>query len=72
MERSPYNLVWFELTESRETQSPLEISPEPDSLLRMAMHLKPDDKPVNLPPQMLPLFTRDGFTAIEWGGVVYE
>ncbi len=71
LEKSPYNLVYFELTDSREGSNALIIEPTPDSLLRVAMHVKPLSEPCELVPQELPSFTRNGFVAVEWGGKVY-
>jgi len=72
LEQNPYNLIWFELTGSREAANALNISPKPDSLLRMAMHILPLAEAADITPQKLPQFARDGFVAVEWGGVVYE
>ncbi|MBQ8508655.1 MAG: hypothetical protein IJ493_01995 [Clostridia bacterium] len=72
LEQNPYNLIQFELTESREATNSLQISPAPDSLLRMAMHILPLDEAVEIQPQLLPPFERSGFAAVEWGGVVYK
>ncbi|MBQ8249435.1 MAG: hypothetical protein IJY93_06095 [Clostridia bacterium] len=71
MKQNEYNLVRFELTDEREATNALHISPEPDSLLRIAIHIKPIESEIRLPEQKLPTFTRNGFTAIEWGGCVH-
>ena len=65
------NLVAFETTESREFANKLQISPAPDSLLRVAMHIKKVDSDPGLPEQKLPIFKRIGFAAVEWGGRVH-
>ena len=69
LEKSPYNLVSFELTESREAYNALRISPKPDSLLRVALHILPITEPTEIEAQPLPRLDRHGFTAVEWGGV---
>ena len=71
MERNEYNLIRFELTEEREAASGLNIFPAPDSILRMAMHIKAVDAPTDIPEQTLPTFERNGFVAVEWGGCVH-
>ena len=71
LEKNGKNLVYFELTEEREAYNKLKITPKPDSLLRLAIHVKKVDKKVNIKEQDLPTFKRSGFTAIEWGGVVH-
>ena len=68
MEKNEYTLVHFELTEEREAYNGLNITPKPDSLLRIAMHIKSCDTFVPVVPQYLPTFERVGFTAVEWGG----
>ena len=42
----------------------------PDSLLRVAMDIKPVRRPVVLPAQKLDSFERKGFAVVEWGGRV--
>ncbi len=71
LEQSEYNLINFELTEEREASNALHISPAPDSLLRVAMHMKAVDAPIDIPEQELPAFERSGFVAVEWGGCVH-
>lgn len=71
MEKNKHNLVYFELTDERDYYSKINISPKPDSILRMAMHLKKVDGYVKIKEQKLPTFERNGFTVVEWGGVSY-
>ena len=46
----------------------LEISPVPDTLIRVFMTFKPLDQPVDIEPQTLTAPERTGFTVVEWGG----
>lgn len=46
----------------------LDISPAPDTLLRVFMAWKPLEEKVDIPAQTLTAPARDGFTAVEWGG----
>ena len=71
LEKNGKSLVYFELTEERESYNKLNISPEPDSLLRVAIHIKKVDKKVNIKKQSLKKFKRKGFVAVEWGGMTY-
>jgi hypothetical protein len=49
--------------------SPLLITPKPKHLLRVTLYFKPlEDKIPVKPPLILP-FSRDGYTAVEWGGI---
>ncbi len=72
LEKNEHNLVYFELTEERESFNKIEISPKPDSLLRMAIHVKKVDGPKSIKEQELVSFERTGFTAVEWGGISYK
>lgn len=67
MQDNPYNLISFQA--GRYTESArLEITPEPDSVLRVFMAWEPLDKPQEIEPQTFPAFLRKGFTVVEWGG----
>ena len=71
LEKNGKSLVYFELTEERDLYSKINIKPKPDSLLRVAIHIKKVDSYTKIKEQHLPTFKRKGFTAIEWGGVLY-
>ena len=71
MENNKKNLVYFELTDEREANNKLIITPTPDSLLRVSIHIKKVNEKVNIKEQKLPTFNRTGFAAIEWGGMTY-
>ena len=67
LQENAYNLITFQqeaYTESAE----LEITPQPDNILRVFMVYEPMDKPIEIEPQELPVLTREGFTVVEWGG----
>ena len=68
MQDNPYNLITFQWDEY-EKSAPLEITPAPDSMLRVFMVFKPLDKPLEIKaPAERPAFARNGFTVVEWGG----
>ena len=71
LEKNGKSLVYFELTEERESYNKLNISPKPDSMLRLVIHIKKVDRKVNIPKQNLTKFQRKGFVAVEWGGTTY-
>jgi len=71
LEKNEQSLVYFELTNERENFNKIIIEPTPKSLLRMAIHVKKVDKEVNIKEQKLVPFNRSGFTAVEWGGIIY-
>ena len=71
LEKNKKNLVYFELTEEREKVNAIKITPKPDSLLRIVIHVKKVDKKMAIKEQQLPAFKRYGFAAVEWGGTNY-
>ena len=71
LEKNEQSLVYFELTEERESYNKLLISPKPDSLLRVVIHIKKVDKKVEIKKESLTRFRRRGFAAVEWGGMNY-
>ena len=71
LEKNEKSLVYFELTQERESYNKINISPRPDSLLRLVIHIKKVDNYVDIPSQSLTKFQRKGFVAVEWGGTTY-
>lgn len=71
MQDNPYNLITFQ-AEAYTEAARLDISPAPDSILRIFMVYSPLTEPVELPEQQLSPFERSGFTVVEWGGTSME
>lgn len=71
LERNGRSLVYFELTEERESYNKLLISPKPDSMLRVVIHIKKVNTKQNIKKQSLTKFNRKGFSVVEWGGTTY-
>lgn len=71
LERNGQSVVYFEQTAEREAECPLDVSPAPDSVLRVVIHVKKVDAPVDIEPETLVPFERRGFTIVEWGGTTY-
>jgi|GEM_PF-2650664 len=68
MKHNPYNLIHFASKEEYADKATLEISPTPDSLLRVFMVYKPLTESVHVQPQAFSKFSRQGFSVVEWGG----
>lgn len=68
MEHNKYNLIRFETMEEINQNMPLEITPNPDTLIRVMMDFKPLEKEVQIPEQELAKVERQGYTVVEWGG----
>ena len=71
LENNNKSLVYFELTDERNSYSKINISPKPDSMLRLVIHIKKVDKETSIKQQKLTKFKRTGFSVVEWGGTTY-
>ena len=67
MQESPYNLIAFQGAAYTD-RARLEVSPAPDTVLRVFMAWTPLEGPVEIEPQDLTAPEREGFTVVEWGG----
>ncbi|OGO84057.1 MAG: hypothetical protein A2Y24_02730 [Clostridiales bacterium GWE2_32_10] len=68
LEENKYNLIKFRLNNELNKQVPLEITPKPDTLIRIAMDFKALDSKIEIPEQRLQKIQRKGYTVVEWGG----
>lgn len=67
MEHNAYNLISFQSDAYTDTAK-LNITPTPDSMLRIFMTYVPLEDAVDIEQQELSTFERNGFTVVEWGG----
>ena len=69
MENNAYNLIHFSTTQYEE-MAKLNITPTPETLIRVMMVFKPLDNPIKIKKQNLNSMSikRKGFTVVEWGG----
>lgn len=67
LQENPYNVISFQ-TDAYTDGTVLEITPAPDSLLRIFMAYYPSDVEIEIAPQSFDPFVREGFTVVEWGG----
>ena len=67
MQDNPYNVITLH-TEDYARSVPLDVSPTPDTQIRVFMTYYASDTPVDIPEQTLPHYERTGFTLVEWGG----
>lgn len=68
MENNKYNYIRFASMDEINEGMPLEISQEPDTLIRILMEYKALDEYVEIKEQELTTPTRTGFVVVEWGG----
>ena len=67
MKDNEYNIISFQ--KERYTENAvLNVSPKPDTVLRVFMAFKPSNVPVEIKEQEIVPTERKGFTLIEWGG----
>ena len=69
---APYYRISFLQTQAMNKFIPMDVNPKPDSVIRVfldfkALEVKPSVIPV---PQTLQRFVRNGFTLVEWGGLI--
>lgn len=67
MEHNAYNLISFQ-GDAYTDSAKLNITPSPDSICRIFMTYVSLDEAVDIEPQQLETFERNGFTVVEWGG----
>lgn len=67
MEGNAYNLISFR-TDAYTDAAKLNVSPSPDTVIRVFMTWQAAEEFVELPAQTLTAPARDGFTVVEWGG----
>ena len=68
MEKNKYNYIRFETIDEIEENMKLEITPEPETLIRINMVFKGLAIPFDIKEQKLEKVERKGYTVVEWGG----
>lgn len=68
LQENKYNFIRFATIEEINNDMPLEVSVEPDTLIRVQMQYKPLDEYIEVKEQELVTPVRKGFTVVEWGG----
>ena len=70
LQQNNYNYIRFATIDEINNAMPLDINPNPDTVIRVLMTYKGLDKPIDgIAEQQLPTTSiRDGFTVVEWGG----
>ncbi len=67
MQENEYNLITFQ-TDRYTEHAVLDITPKPDSVLRVFMAYKALNEPIDIEEPEINPFERKGFTVVEWGG----
>ncbi|MCP4439673.1 MAG: hypothetical protein GY810_12080 [Aureispira sp.] len=67
LEQNEYNFIHFAQEEYTQ-RAELNITPTPETFIRLLMCFKSLASPINIEPQELKAPQRKGFTVVEWGG----
>ena len=68
LQANKYNYIRFATIDEINKNMPLELSKEPDTMIRVLMQYKALDNPIEIKTQELKQMNRVGFTVVEWGG----
>ncbi len=68
LQSNKYNLIKFETQEQIDYNMPLNITPKPDTIIRIVMDYKGVNSYKEIPAQEIVTPERSGFTVVEWGG----
>ena len=72
LENNKYNFIRFQTEEEINNNMPLEITPKPDTVIRVVMEFKELEESIEIEKQQLETPERIGYTAVEWGGTEIE
>lgn len=70
MQAAPFYFIGFHGNTMMNAIAPLQISPKPDTTIRVLMDFKPLQQPIAVPAPRIITPKRAGFTVVEWGGVI--
>lgn len=70
MQGSPYYFVTFMGSQVMDSIAPLQVTPSPDTVIRVLMDYQPLEKPIQVQGFDIKTPERKGFTVVEWGGVL--
>lgn len=68
LQENEYNYIRFASTEEIDNNMPLNVEPNPDTIIRVCMTYKGLQEPIEVKDQELVTPVRKGFTVVEWGG----
>ena len=68
LEKNKYNYIRFASISEINKIMPLEVSPQPDTIIRVLMEFKGLNKEIKVKGQELSKVNRNGFVLVEWGG----
>lgn len=72
LSHAPYYFVTFIDRSEIDRVAPMRISPTPDTIIRVLMDYKPLVESIEVEPLHIEKVDRQGFVAVEWGGIVRD
>ena len=72
LEANNYNYIRFQTQEEIEKNMPLEVTPEPETTIRIMMEWKGLENSIEVEEQILEKVERKGYTVVEWGGTILK
>lgn len=70
--KAPYYFITFISRSEIDRVAPLSVSPAPDTVIRVLMDYKPLAAPIVVDPLPIIPTVREGFTVVEWGGIIRD
>lgn len=70
LEKNAYSMIYFFINNDIDESAFLQVTPEPETQIRIYMEFKKVDANFKTIQQEFPHFERNGFTLVEWGGGV--
>lgn len=71
MQAKDYYQIYFISQNEFDRMAPLSIEPSPDKIIRVLMDYRGVDEPIETVPQNFTRPAREGFTVVEWGGILH-
>lgn len=68
LQENEYNYIRFATIDQINENMPLDITPNPDTIIRVLMTYKGLENSIEIEEQQLITPERNGFVAVEWGG----
>ncbi|PKL72716.1 hypothetical protein CVV26_00415 [Candidatus Kuenenbacteria bacterium HGW-Kuenenbacteria-1] len=70
MQKDNYYFITFVSQKEFNLIAPLNVLPQPDTVIKVFMDYQGLDKPVPIEEQEISIPKRNGFTVVEWGGAL--
>jgi|GEM_PF-2957040 len=72
LSKAPYYFITFVPKSEMDRVAPLTVVPTPDTVIRVLMDYKALSVPISVSPLPITTPVRNGFTVVEWGGIIRD